>query len=235
MKMSHSIFRHEHKPNHCIYALMTVIDIVLMLILFIVPQESVSYVIISGITSGGIASIVVAWLIDASNCRSLNLRDDNIRLYQFLNLIFDIEQLFEIFPQLANEEWISHDDYNGKDRTWFKWLKYVQSKRTKNRVIYRRDLFKRLSGNLIKQIEEIENKKIELLLEQIITENEMRNLVCLKHDFQLLEHAIYDLEEDGLLIALIKEIRILIRDTRLISFFNEVEYSPKNYIRLSAL
>lgn len=92
-----------YKPNHLFYLGLLGVSILFVVTAVLIPINSKWFSIVTGVGGGGIASVIVAWLIDISSCNQRN------RLNQDL-----LEQLFQRFDTDVKFEleWILKDYAN---------------------------------------------------------------------------------------------------------------------------
>lgn len=74
----------QYSSNKTLYIPLLLIAIVMTLSFLLIDYSSKCFTITSGIGCGGIASVIVAWLIDVANCRQQNKQNDD-----FLEHVFD--------------------------------------------------------------------------------------------------------------------------------------------------
>lgn len=232
MKIKESFFRNHHRPNHSLYLFMLAVALFIM-----IPLEKINdptlFAIVSGVGSGGIASILVAWLLDYVNCRNLNLRDSNIRLQQFLPLVLDFAEFFDQFPVIVENLQQSTESSEG-ERTWYEWLSFIPDHHDEKLDESRLQVVRKKIEQVNDRLEEIEKTKLEIMLGQILTNSEFNSLLRIKTDLLIFEYAIKSaIEDNGLLIELINEMKTHISDARIVCFFNEVKYSREKTIYFS--
>lgn len=85
------------RPNHALYRALLFIAILITIIAAIIPQTYSIFSVLVGIGSGGIASVVVAWLIDISTCIQNNKKTANTRKIVFSQLRSSIKSGSQVF------------------------------------------------------------------------------------------------------------------------------------------
>lgn len=95
----------KYKPNNRLYGILLSASLVVIAGSFIVPASTRLFSLLIGIGCGGLASVVVAWLIDLSNCRQQEHLQQRILDQVFL--MFDgiiPSQLQEILVDCAERD-----------------------------------------------------------------------------------------------------------------------------------
>lgn len=107
-------------PNNKLYLWLLLGAIALTGLSLLVQECDAAFTIWTSITCGGIASIVVAWLIDAANCRQLNKKAVEHRKTLLSNLyhVFDNGLQLLIFES-------AEKDHNTDSKKWYEWIKTV--------------------------------------------------------------------------------------------------------------
>lgn len=116
----------KYRPNHILY----LISGSLFFLVFLTSTYNLSlksnYEIntflsaIMSLSSGGLASIFVAWLIDISNCRIRNNELNTLREGSLLGFHLDLCLLLILFESKCKKHIIK---FNGVSQTWDKWAK----------------------------------------------------------------------------------------------------------------
>ena len=83
-----------YKTNSLTYIVIILISIVIAGCSFCFDAESRCVAILTGVGSGGVASAIVAWLIDRSDCKKRNVRNDTH--IETLFTQFDLSILHEL-------------------------------------------------------------------------------------------------------------------------------------------
>lgn len=109
------------QPNHTLYGALMVAAVVITVIAALIPGDSPLSSIMLGIGSGGIASVVVAWLIDISTCKQNNKKAEDTQRLVFSPIRSSIESAIEFFAlQCIHSGNIQ--DFNCK-KTWLDWMR----------------------------------------------------------------------------------------------------------------
>lgn len=217
MGAKEAIFRKDHAPNNKLYLSLLCLSVIILLFLFLIYQNSVWYIIASGIGSGGVASVLVAWFVDMSNCRTLNIRDAKIRFFFFDDLFFSIGRLLEIPSIYSNEE-------EQNKRKWFEWFDAMM----KSDVELMEDDVKFIIDTIESVEEEIKkvmDRRLEIMVEGILAQTELDNLSAIKGE--LVSYKLM-LKTKGwsekLPFLTTNEIKEKIEKTKLLCFLNHEDY-----------
>lgn len=107
-------------PNNKLYLLLLLGAIVLTGLSLLVQGCDSAFTIWTSITCGGIASIVVAWLIDVANCRQLNKNAAE----HSKTLLSNLYHIFDNGLQLLILE-SAEKDHNTDSKKWYEWIETV--------------------------------------------------------------------------------------------------------------
>ena len=107
-------------PNNKLYLLLLLGAIVLTGLPLLVQGCDSASTIWTSITCGGIASIVVAWIIDVANCRQLNKKAVEHRK----TLLSNLYHVFDNGLQLLILESAEKDHYTDSKK-WYEWIETV--------------------------------------------------------------------------------------------------------------
>ena len=107
-------------PNNKLYLCLLLGATALTGISLIVQECDAAFTIWTSIICGGIASIVVAWLIDAANCRQLNKKAVEHRK----TLLSNLYHVFDNGLQLLILESAEKDHYTDSKK-WYEWIETV--------------------------------------------------------------------------------------------------------------
>ncbi|MBQ7669097.1 MAG: hypothetical protein IJS45_00040 [Clostridia bacterium] len=91
-KRVHRTISNTYKPNIVLYLLLLIVAISILLLAILIPIDSKWFAIISGVGCSGIASIIVAWLIDIINCNQKN----SLNVSFIDKLFFDHDRIVEL-------------------------------------------------------------------------------------------------------------------------------------------
>ena len=114
-------------PNNKLYLLLLVVAVALTVISLSVKKCGAAFTIWTSITCGCIASILVAWFIDAANCRQLIRKNKENREALFTNLY----QVFDSGLQLLVFE-AAEDGHNTDSRKWYEWIELADKQALAN-------------------------------------------------------------------------------------------------------
>lgn len=217
MDAKEAIFRKDHAPNNKLYFSLLLLSVLILLSLLIVHQNSVWYIIASGVGSGSIASVLVAWFIDMSNCRKLNIRDAKIRFFFFDNLFFSIERLLEIPSVYSNEE-------EQNKRKWFEWFDAMMD----SDVELKEDDIKSIIDtieNVEEEIQKVLDRSLEIMVEGILAETELDNLSAIKGELVTYKLMLKTKGwSEKLPFLTTNEIKGKIEETKLLNFLNHEDF-----------
>lgn len=111
-----------YKPNHPLYRILLAASAVITLLgALLFSCEQVVSTVLLGIGSGGIASVVVAWLIDVSSCKQNNKRAEHTRNIVFSQICSTIESGIELFALQCFRLGVINDF--DVQKTWIDWVK----------------------------------------------------------------------------------------------------------------
>ena len=108
------------KPNRQLYIKMLSISIIVTGISLLFPGTCKAFTVLAGIGCGGIASVIVAWLIDVSNCNQSNRLISHNREI----VLNGLKRAFDHGVQLIVIACLSSEDNSHLERkkTWFEWI-----------------------------------------------------------------------------------------------------------------
>ena len=109
-------------PNSKLYSGLLLGAIVLTCISLLFQSYQAVFTIWTSITCGGIASIVVAWLIDAANCRQLTKKtfEDREALLSNFFHVFDYDLQVLVFES-------AEIDHCTDSKKWYEWIENVEN------------------------------------------------------------------------------------------------------------
>ena len=107
-------------PNNKLYLELLLGAVVLTGFSLLVQSYDVAFTIWTSVTCGGIASILVAWLIEVANCRQLTMkaRDNREALLKDIYHVFDYDLQLLIFES-------AEKDHCTDAQKWHEWIKRV--------------------------------------------------------------------------------------------------------------
>ena len=163
----------EITPNNKLYIWLLLGAIVLTGLSLLVQECKTAFTIWISITCGVIASIVVAWLIDAANCRQLNKKASEHRETLLYNLyhVFDNDLQILIFES-------AKIDHNTKSEKWYEWIEIVDEQAMNDTSlipIYNKYLML-FFDNLAEQVFAVKSQEAILLETGIICETDIQAL-----------------------------------------------------------
>ena len=109
-----------YKPNHVLYRWLLAGAAFISIMSAFIPQDNPLFSILIGIGSGGIASVIVAWLIDISTCKQNNEKIASTRKIVFSQLTSSIESGIQLFIMQCFRLEATSDFYCKK--AWLEWL-----------------------------------------------------------------------------------------------------------------
>lgn len=120
-------YNKEFKVNHKFYLLLSLFPVILFVVFIILANttklENLFYCI-SGLFSGMIASILVAWLIEISNIRHLKISHDYSENTLVYNMVFLASVTFWGFSLVDEDE-----EIKDKEHTWQEWIELNKKKK----------------------------------------------------------------------------------------------------------
>ena len=223
MNVKDAIFRKEYKPNNIFYWIMLLCAVIILLSLWFIHPNSVGFVIISGVGSGGIASIIVAWLIDVAYCKKQNFRNAKIRFFYFSSLFFCLESLFEIPFWFSNKK-------DKQEKRWFEWVNAMVKRKIKLTEKDKEGIIKEIERTK-KEIRRILDHRLEIMVEQILSEQELDNLFFISGELTTYELLLKTSGwHENLPYNTTNQIREFIENTRILSFLNYEVFSQIKHI-----
>ena len=217
MDAKEAVFRKDHVPNNRLYIFLLLISVFILLSLLLIPQDSVWYIIASGIGSGSVASALVAWLIDLSNSRVLNKRDAKIRFFFFDDLFFSIGRLLEILPMYSSIE-------EQRKRKWFEWFDAMMNSDVELKEDDVKSIIE-LIESVEEEIQRILDRRLEIMVEGILAETELDNLSFLQGELVTYKLMLKTKGwSEKLPFTTMNEIKGCIEKTKLLCFINHEEY-----------
>lgn len=110
-----------YKPNHPLYRALLAASAFITLIGALFSSCTAVSSVLLGIGSGGIASVVVAWLIDISTCKQNNKKAELTRKNVFSQICSAIESSIQLFALQCFHLGVIKDFDDQK--TWLDWVK----------------------------------------------------------------------------------------------------------------
>ena len=165
-----------HKPNIGLYLKMLFGSMAILLILFFIPQSSVFFSIISGVGSGCVASVIVAWLIEKSNCDKYNDRDDDIKEHYYMNIKDSMDSLFDEIARLVHEKQPKEISVQRNIGKWFEWVADIQRNKEFRFNVEELNTLLTLFLKVFDEIDKVQDKKLEMSVQEIMTRGDFWDL-----------------------------------------------------------
>ena len=123
-EQKHNAAMEIYKPNHVLYRWLLAGAVVISVMSAFIPQDNPLFSILIGIGSGGIASVIVAWLIDISTCKQNNEKIATTRRIVFSQLTSSIESGIQPFILQCFRLGLI-PDFNVK-KEWLEWMEVAR-------------------------------------------------------------------------------------------------------------
>ena len=160
-------------PNNRLYFWLLVGAIALTSISLLFQRCQAVFTIWTSITCGGIASIVVAWLIDAANCRQLTKKAVEHREALLSNLFHVFDHGLQL---LAFES--AENNHCADSRKWYEWIENVENQAMNDPALI--PTFIRILmvffDDLAERVFAVKNEEAVLLESEIICPNDIQAL-----------------------------------------------------------
>ena len=164
------------KPRHLFYGLLLIAFIAITGSTFFISEDSACATalisVVAGIGGGGVASIIVAWLIDILTCRSERIKASRMGEMVFFELHYLLRNVIEDFPA-AFCDYVPKDD---KKRTWKEWLEFVIQD---GQIIVNKNWRISLLDSVVKaqvEISNIQKQSLLIVAQGLMTESEIDGL-----------------------------------------------------------
>ena len=165
------------KPNRLFYSLLFACALALMLLCLLIPAERERwFTIVTGFSCGGLASVLVAWLIDEANCirDARRAMQNSHALFRNLFSVFDNSLqllILEVVKQLQEDV----------PRKWFEWIKcaMAQEKSNPELIGYYNRCLMIFFDDVAEQIIAIKGQEAVLLEAGIITDDDILALTTM--------------------------------------------------------
>lgn len=160
-------------PNNKLYIALLLVAIALTIPSISISSCNTAFTIWSSITCGGIASIVVAWLIDIANCKITNKKALENRETLFANLY----RTFDTGIQLLVLE-CAEIDCCRDSKKWFEWIELAKKQATNDATLipsYIRPLMV-FFDDIAEQVFAIKSQEATLLETGIICQEDIQSL-----------------------------------------------------------
>lgn len=228
ISMSKKIQDAEYKVNHHIYirllAIIMPITLGLFITFFYTLDCSEATAVLSAFISvfgGALASVLVAWLIDISNCTV-----QNKKLQITKNVI-----LGEIISAISNfcicVYQISHGKSTDKKTTWLSWAtKFFDN--IESESVESKEKLISVTDSLLEETDRLIQQKLSLLAANIVTEMDA-------YEFSLIKSSLTKLKTElrqekinkGHLIIIAKELDVHMSYSQLFNQYSKLEYNDE--------
>ena len=173
-----------YKTNSHLYRSLLGCAVLITAFAFCFQTASPWFAIFTGIGAGGIASIIVAWLIDLANCREKAQRGNDIIGNIWATLCF----ILTAFPPMYIE--ISANiDHKDEKHTWICWKDLLVSElnKTPEETIQEslKDTFTASTDMFVREALYIINHRAQLIADGIITERWVYSLESILQEISL--------------------------------------------------
>ena len=182
----------EFAPNNKLYLALLLGAILLTSASICFKDNKVVFTICTSITCGGIASIIVAWLLDVANCREKNVKTNRNTKAIYDRIFNCFETGIQSFTWLIDLSGETIDE--NTERTWDGWIIHAFDRIGNNTDF----LFRFCSGfcvftdSLAAEVKAVYNQSAQLLDVQILSSDELKTLATIldicamtKQDFSL--------------------------------------------------
>ena len=175
----------KYQPDRKFYLSLLLFAMAITVFALLIPTLCPWFTIVTGIGCGGIASVIVAWLIDEANCREKEKRNRAIYAIPWAELSM-LAYFYSIFYHVLNDE----DPDNKKDKhTWSEWKNMLVSKLNENANEGESDKFKTVfddnTKGVIKQLEFISDNRFQLMADGLLSESLFYSLGEIKQKLEL--------------------------------------------------
>lgn len=104
------------KPNRGLYFPLLIISISLTVYAAHIKMDNPWFTVLTGIGCGGITSVIIAWLVDAANCREKAQRGSDIIGKVWASLCFILTAFPQMYIKMSTN--LDHED---EKHTWIGW------------------------------------------------------------------------------------------------------------------
>lgn len=218
----------QSDPNRKLYCTLLVISLLLTIVFIFIPQSSSVFTIGTGIGCGGIASTIVAWLIDEANSKR-----DKSRIAKNRDILFS--RLFAAFDNGLQLLIISIFDYiHGEDsRNWYEWteLAYTIAKRNPNYYKDYNTYIRMLFDEILEQAAVIESQTATLLEHGFVKEEDIASLSLIISSSSLAKNELASKGNDAQITANVRNcctaIELALSNSPSMCFINKKTIEPK--------
>ena len=118
----------KYRPDRMLYLSLLLFAMGITVFAMIIPISCPWFTVVTGIGCGGIASVIVAWLIDEANSREKEKRSRAIYAIPWAELSV-LAYCYSIFYHVLNDEDL---DIKKDKHTWSEWKNMLVSKLNEN-------------------------------------------------------------------------------------------------------
>ncbi len=118
----------SYKTNKKLYIPLLGIAIIITFSALLIPLDSPWFTIAAGIGCGGIASVIVAWLVEAADCREKGVRSKAIYAIPWASFTFFVYSYATLYQVLHKEKLLEKTEKH----TWIEWKDILVAELRKN-------------------------------------------------------------------------------------------------------
>lgn len=174
----------SYKPNRELYFSLLIISITITIDATSIPMDNPWFTVLTSIGCGGITSVIIAWLVDAANCREKAQRGNDIIGNLWAALCF----ILTAFPRMYMKMSINVDHENEK-HTWIAWKDLLVSElnKTPEETIQEsvRYSFNSSTDMFVREALYIMNQRSQLIADGLITERWVHSLEDIVQEISL--------------------------------------------------
>lgn len=122
------------KPNWRLYVLLSAVFLIVTLIALLVDNTDNWFTVLTGIGCGGIASVIVAWLVDLANCKEQNIKQKKIAAFALNNFRVSVCYYLQTIADLCRD----NDPKMGRQKHTFEEWTQIYVSKLKNGLTIRR-------------------------------------------------------------------------------------------------
>lgn len=193
-----------------------------------IPQSSSVFTIGTGIGCGGIASTIVAWLIDEANSKR-----DKSRIAKNRDILFS--RLFAAFDNGLQLLIISIFDFiqDVESRNWFEWTELAYEITKKNPNYYKdyNTYIRMLFDEVFEQASVIESQTATLIEHGFVKEDDITSLSLILSSSSLAKHELVSKGNDAQIAASVRNcctaIELALSNSPSMCFINKKTIEPK--------
>ena len=228
--------KHEEKRNHSkhngldrkLYFCLLCVSVFITIACFVIPQNSRLFAIGTGIGCGGVASTIVAWLIDEANSRRAlkRIKENRDVLINKFFMSFDngLQLLIIAFGGYVQ---------NGIERNWFDWTETAYEIQKNNPELCKdyRSFIGMLFDEVLEQVLEIESQTAGMLEYGLIEKEDIETLSLIQSSCEYAQHELKSAHDEKQIINTVrtccKTIKMALSYSLNMLFINEKPIEPK--------